>query len=366
MSSFKKLFLAGILFTAHQMFAEIRLPKILGNNMVLQREKPITIWGWATAGEKVTVQFNKQTKNTKTDKSGHWIVTLLPEAAGGPFALTVKGKNTITLTNILVGEVWVCSGQSNMEWPVHSVTNTAYEIQNANFPEIRHFTVEKSISTKLEEDVKGGEWSVCSPQNVGDFTAVGYFFAREVYQKTKIPIGLVNTSWGGTHSETWTSRQALEQSDEFKDMIASMPVIDLDQLAKEKKDALEKKLAERNIKIASGNEAIHWKETGFDHTQWPVISVPQQWETTLGDIDGTLWFRKEFTLPAEDASQPAKLELGMIDDNDETFVNGVLVGGIHGYNIKRVYAIPSSLLKEGKNVIAVKSGGHGWRWRYIW
>src|SRR5437868_4951141 len=203
MNVLKKIFFSLLIFVTHELCAEVRLPKILSDNMVLQREKPITIWGWANTGEKITIRFNKQTKSIKTDKSGKWLISLAPEAAGGPFTLTVKGTNTITLSNILVGEVWICSGQSNMEWPVRTVTNAVEEIQNANFPEIRHFTVQKSISTELEDEVKGGDWKVCSPQTVGDFTAVGYFFAREVYNKIKVPIGLVHTSWGGTHSETW-------------------------------------------------------------------------------------------------------------------------------------------------------------------
>jgi len=358
----KKIFLTLILFIAYQAYAEVRLPKILSDNMVLQREKPITIWGWANEGEKITVQFNKQTKSTKTDKGGKWVVSLAPEAAGGPFTLTVKGTNTITLSNILVGEVWICSGQSNMEWPVRTVTNALDEIQNANFPEIRHFTVQKSISTQLEDDVKGGDWKVCSPQTVDDFTAVGYFFAREVYKKIKVPIGLVHTSWGGTHSETWTSKTAFQQSDEFKNMIVSMSVVDLDNLAKQKKEEIEKKLVEAHIKLPIGNEATHWKETGFDDKLWPTIKIPQLWETTLGEIDGTIWFRKNFTIAAEDAGQSATLELSMIDDNDETFVNGVKVGGINGYNVKRVYTIQPSLLTEGRNSISVKvvdTGGGG-------
>ncbi len=362
MSLFKKIFLILILFITGTTWADIRLPKILSNDMVLQREKPITIWGWASPGEKISVQFNKQTKSTKADKNGNWILSLAPEAAGGPYNLTLKGKNTITLTNILVGEVWVCSGQSNMEWPVRLVTNAQTEIQNANFPEIRHFTVEKSVSTHAESDVKGGNWKICSPQTVGDFTAVGYFFAREVYQKTKVPIGLVHTSWGGTHSETWTSREAFEQSDEFKNMIASMPKLDLEQMAKQKRAAIEKKLAESNIHVSSGNEAAQWKEADFDHSKWPTMKVPKQWEATIGDVDGVIWFRKDFMITKEDAGQTAILGLGMIDDNDETFINGVKVGATNSYNTKRVYSIPAGILKEGKNVVAVKvvdTGGGG-------
>jgi len=198
----KSLILLFSLFLSLNSYSTVRLPRLISDNMVLQREKPITIWGWADAGEKVTVQFNKQTKSVKTDKSGKWLVTLGAEQAGGPFVLTVKGKNTITINNILVGEVWVCSGQSNMEWPVRSATNGAKEASTSNYPEIRHFEVQKSVSVKPEEELKGGEWKAATPENTGDFTAIGFFFARELYEELKVPIGLVHTSWGGTHSET--------------------------------------------------------------------------------------------------------------------------------------------------------------------
>jgi sialate O-acetylesterase len=209
----KQLTLVLILFLSVYSYSNVRLPRLISDNMVLQREKPITIWGWANAGEKITVQFNKQTKSAKTDKSGKWMVTLAAEQAGGPFVLTVKGKNTITVNNILVGEVWVCSGQSNMEWAVRSAANASKEINNSNYPEIRQFEVQKSVSVKPEDEVKGGEWKAATPENVGDFTAVGFFFARELYETLKVPIGLVHTSWGGTHSETWTSKQAFEESE---------------------------------------------------------------------------------------------------------------------------------------------------------
>jgi sialate O-acetylesterase len=344
------------------LFAEVHLPKLISDNMVLQREKPVNIWGWATAGEKVTVQFNKQSKSVKADKKGKWLITLAPEQAGGPYALIVKGKNTITINNILVGEVWVCSGQSNMEWPLRAARNAENEVRNANYPYIRHFAVQKAVSGKPEDEVKGGEWQVTTPENAGDFTAVGYFFARELDDNLKIPIGLIHTSWGGTHSETWTSREAFEQSEEFKDMIASMPELDLDELARQKNAEMKNRLEDMNIILPKQGESLSWNEASFNDNKWPTMEVPQLWETTIGDLDGTVWFRKSFTIQSEDAGQAAILELSMIDDNDETYVNGIKVGSTNAYNAKRSYNIPESILKEGQNIIAVKvidTGGGG-------
>ena len=301
MKPFKKIStLLVFLFISLVCFANVRLPKLLSSNMVLQRDKPITLWGWADAGEKIMVQFNQQTKTIKADKNGKWLLSLTPESAGGPYTLTVKGKNTITLTNILVGEVWVCSGQSNMEWPVRLANNAEKEIQAGNFPTIRHFAVEKSMSTTPEEELKGGEWKVCTPETVGDFTAVGYFFAREVYNKTKVPIGLINTSWGGTHSETWTSREAFEQDARFKDMIASMPNVNMAEIAQQKNEAIKKRLASLNLVLPPSAELINWKGL-MDDSQWPTMAIPQPLENQLGELDGTIWFRKTVTLSSEDS-----------------------------------------------------------------
>lgn len=359
----KKLFLLAIAFgiSLHS-FSTIRLPKLISDNMVLQREKPINIWGWADAGEKVSIQFNKQTKSTKADKNGQWLITLTAEQAGGPYVMTVKGKNTILVQNILVGEVWVCSGQSNMEWPVNAAHNGATESKDSNFPMIRHFTVAKAVSDKPQDEVKGGDWKAATPEHVGNFTAVGFFFARELYNELKVPIGLVHTSWGGTHSETWTSKQAFEHSEEFKEMISEMPTLDFDALTKQKSEEMKAKLKGLNISLPSGAESSHWKEPTFDDSQWPTLKVPQLWENTLGELDGVLWLRKSFSVSAEDAGKPALLHLNMIDDADETYVNGIKVGGTDSYNTVRRYTVPAAVLKEGKNVIAVKvidTGGGG-------
>jgi sialate O-acetylesterase len=353
-------------FSSLNGFSIVKLPKILGDNMVLQRNKPITIWGWAEANEKVSVQFNKQSKTTKADKLGKWSVVLSPEVAGGPFQLVIAGKNTITLSNVLIGEVWVCSGQSNMEWLVRNSNNPAEEIRNANYPAIRHFTVTKAVSTKPESDVVGGEWKTCSPETVGDFTAVGYFFARDLYQKLNIPVGLINTSWGGTHSETWTSREAFEQSAEFKDMIAAMPKLDLEALAKERSEMMMKKLNAMGISLPA-KDVEQWKQNEWNDANWKTMPLPHRWEEQgLADFDGFVWFRKTVSIAATDAGKEASLELGMIDDSDDSYVNGILVGSIKGrYNEKRKYKIPAGILKEGKNTIAVRVedyGGGGGLW----
>jgi sialate O-acetylesterase len=198
--------------------ADVRLPQIFSTNMVLQRNIAIPVWGWAAPGEKVTVQFNKQTKSTRAGKDGKWKVQLSQEAAGGPFQLVVKGKNSITVDNVLVGEVWLCSGQSNMEMNVKHSEDKRYQkdIRAANDPQIRHIKIKNIVSDTPSQDIEG-DWKIADDSNnVADFSSVGYFFAKKLQEELHVPIGLINSSWGGTVVETWISRDSLDKSDEFK------------------------------------------------------------------------------------------------------------------------------------------------------
>ncbi len=352
-----------LLASSFSCLANVTMPKIFSDNMVLQYNKPIPVWGWADAGEKVTVHFNKQTKSIKADKNGKWMITLGNEAAGGPYELTISGKNTISIQDVLVGQVWICSGQSNMEFRVDGVINSKAEIASADYSLIHQFLVKKDIGSLPKSDISSGEWSICSPETVANFTAVGYFFARELYNELKMPIGLINTSWGGTHSETWTSKEAFQNSDEFKNMIGSMPSLNFDSLNNVRKEAMLKKINALQGALPDGNAVDTWKDAATDDTQWPTMSLPGLWESKQpGDLDGVVWFRKTITIAAADAGKAASIDLAMIDDNDITYVNGVQVGATNSWIAQRHYSIPAGVLKEGKNVIAVRvedTGGGG-------
>jgi len=348
------------------LLANISLPKIFGDNMVLQRDKPVRIWGWAASGEKVTVQFNQQKKNTKADKAGKWEILLAPEAAGGPYQLIVQGKNKLVIQNILVGEVWVCSGQSNMEMPIAGwgkINNYEKEIATADYPMIRQFDVPNTVSTSLKDDVSAGEWKQCSPATAAEFSATAYFFAREVYNYLKVPVGLINTTWGGTQSEAWTSQQGFEQSERFKEIVAIMKSGSIEKLSKERNEAI---LA--NIKKAQGGldnvNTNEWKNSNFDDSQWPLMKLPGVWEERgFPGLDGTAWFRKTITISEADADKAGVIELAKVDDADETYINGVKVGSTQQWDELRRYTIPAGVLKAGKNVIAVRvvdnQGGGG-------
>jgi sialate O-acetylesterase len=207
----------GVLFLVSPVAqADVKLPAVIGSNMVLQADMKVPIWGWADAGEKVTVTVGDQKAGATADSGGKWQVRWAPMKAGaGPLEMTVAGKNTLKLTNILVGEVWICSGQSNMEVSVSSSMDSEKEIAEAKYPKIRLFTVTKATADTPQADCKG-QWFECSPETVPDFSAVGYFFGRELNRVLGVPVGLVNTSLGATRAEPWTSREALEADADFK------------------------------------------------------------------------------------------------------------------------------------------------------
>jgi len=195
--------------------AGVTLPKVFTSNMVLQREKPVKIWGWAAKGEKITVQFNGQKAVTKADKNGAWIVSLAAMQAGGPFELKIEGKNSIVLSNVLIGDVYICSGQSNMEFGLKNANNAAKEIAASSYPNIRLFTVKKAMSFMEQKDVEADPWVECGPSSSGDFSAVAYFFARKLIKDINIPIGLIHSSWGGTNIEAWTSWDIMSKTADY-------------------------------------------------------------------------------------------------------------------------------------------------------
>ncbi|HEY9559526.1 MAG TPA: sialate O-acetylesterase [Anseongella sp.] len=211
--------------------AEIRLPKLVGDHMVLQRDLPIHVWGWADPGEAITISFNGESYQVTADESGDWEAILRKMKAGGPYEMVLEGTNRIALQDILIGDIWVCSGQSNMQWTVKNSNDSDEEIKNASYPEIRLFYVKRTTSAVPVDDVSG-QWEVCSPETVPGFSAVGYFFGREIHKSEGVPIGLINTSWGGTVVETWISPEGLRGEETFGPRAASVKDLDKEAVTK--------------------------------------------------------------------------------------------------------------------------------------
>ncbi|RZK51698.1 MAG: sialate O-acetylesterase, partial [Hymenobacter sp.] len=214
--------------------ATVRLPALVGSHMVLQREAPVPVWGWATPGERVVVTFRGHDYPARPGAAGRWQVTLPATPAGGPYVLTVKGrKDTYTLDDVLVGDVWLASGQSNMELPLRDknapapgayplILNAEQEVSSADFPQIRQFTAKKVVAYQPQTESEGSGWQVCSPATAGSFSAVGYFFARALHQRYHVPIGLISSPWGGTPAEAWVSAEALQKLPDFQAPVAAL------------------------------------------------------------------------------------------------------------------------------------------------
>lgn len=362
----KKLFLyiIVILINSISIKAQVTVTKIFADNMVLQRNTTIPVWGTATANEKIEIRFNKQVKKTKADKNGKWLVRLDNEIAGGPYKLAIKGSNFIEYKNVLVGEVWLCTGQSNMEWSVAQSNDFKKELASANNPMIRHIKIDKEVNTLPQYEVNSTKsWQVCDSATVGGFTAAGYFFAKDIYNELKIPIGLINASWGGTNIETWISREGFESSEEFEEMITGMSKVSLDSLSKLRVKGFDKRIETLQGAKINTASAASFKEAAYDDSNWPELNQPELWEQqSLGEFDGVVWLRKHIFLSADNSKKEAVLELSTIDDNDVTYINGVEVGSMNSWDTKRKYTIPAGILKEGINVIAIRitdNGGGG-------
>lgn len=342
------LFLLSILFVSISN-AQVTLPKYFSNDMVLQRDKGIHIWGWASVGEQIEVEFKGKRVKTKTKKDGKWEVTLPQSTFGGPYALQIESrKSKIKLNNIMVGDVWLCSGQSNMEWMVKNSNNAEREIADARYPNIRLLTVNRAMANKPVDNIEG-MWKICSPETIGDFSAVGYFFGRHLFHNLDIPIGLINSSWGGTVAETWTSNETMCTVPEYEDAIKTVSTMNLEQFQNE--NNAKKTLFEQAMKNDIGIEE-QWQHKSSIYTN--NMQVPQDWnENELSTIDGSVWFKYEFYLPQGSKDKSATLSLGTIDDADVTWINGVKVGQTDGYNISRFYDIPTGVLKDGKNTIVI-------------
>lgn len=346
-------------------FADVKLPKVFSSNMVLQRDIPVQLWGWADRREHISIIFHGDTTHIKTDRKGKWSAELSSYPAGGPFEMIVSGKNEIKLTNILLGDVWICSGQSNMEWPVHSTNNAEEEIANATFPRIRLFTVQKKISSKPLDDCESEGWMVCNPKTIPSFSAVGYFFGRKLNEDLDVPIGLIHTSWGGTNVETWTSAESIEQIDGFEGVVEELETFNKAKMIAEqqaKVEAITGPLPEKDLGMKDGNPV--WASPETDFSSWKEMDIPQLWESAgLEGLDGILWFQKEFELDHADLNDQVEIHLGPIDDSDVTFLNGREIGQTtQKYNEPRIYRPNKTLLKVGKNILVVRiedTGGGG-------
>lgn len=364
----KKALVLALLFTYHFSEARVVLPAVFSDNMVLQQKTNAAIWGKANPGAKVNISTTWSSKkyNGIADGEGNWKIRVSTPAYGGPYTITISDGEATTLNNILIGDVWVCSGQSNMEMPLAGwgkIKDFQKEINNASYPGIRLLQVKQTPANRPENDVEiiNKGWSACTPATIAEFSSTAYFFAREINRKTKVPIGLIHTSWGGTIAEAWVSGDALKKMPDFKEAVTIV------EQAEEQRDhiaalmkAWNKMVVEKDLGMKG--ELPVWNAENFNDSSWPEMKIPAFWETTLKDLDGIVWFRHKINIPQGWAGKPLKISLGPVDDNEITWFNGQKIGETTGYSQPRNYNIPANLVKAGENTITVRvfdTGGGG-------
>ena len=359
----------------------IEIPSIISNNMVLEQQSNVPLWGKAKPQEKIFVQAGwGSSSETVVQNDSIWQVKLRTPKAGGPYEVSIKiGDSTLVFKNVLVGEVWVCSGQSNMEMPLQgwpprdTISYAGEEIKNAKNPNIRFFSVSRTYSESPNFNCSGN-WEESSPETAASFSAVAFFFGKKLYNELKIPIGLINTSWGGTRVESWVSKKYLQPFSEYKDALNKLESC-IPQIAKHNEWIKSHTMIDvNNIDIHTRYKNLDFLDkecsnTDFDDSKWKNMKLPIYWERTeVGYFDGTIWFRKKITIDKSWLKKDLVIELGAVDDMDLTFVNGVKVGGIEDvgfWQVNRIYSIPAELIKDSILTIAVRVidyGGGGGIW----
>ncbi|MCQ4139342.1 sialate O-acetylesterase [Chryseobacterium sp. EO14] len=338
--------------------AKIKLPALVSDGMILQRNQKLNIWGKADANEKVEVKFLNKNYKTTADQNGNWKILLPEQKAGGPYTMTI---NEITLKDILIGDVWLASGQSNMELPMRRLTPLySDEIKNANNQNIRFFTVPQKYNFKSPQtELEGGKWEATNPQTILNFSGVAYFFAKNVSEKNKVPVGIIHSSLGGSPIQAWMDENSLKKYPEYLDEAKKWQNDELIKSTESSEQALSKawytELDQSDIGLNQ-----HWESFDLNDSEWKTMKIPGSWEDKEGSFEGSVWFRKEIILTKNQAGKAAFLNLGRIKDADVTYINGTKVGNVTYEYPPRWYDVPAGILKEGKNIIAVRiSNGSG-------
>ena len=332
-----------------QLKANIKLPGLITDNMVLQRDMPLKIWGWADAGETVVVSFKGNNYQATTGPDGKWLIAMPPQKTGGPLDMLLKGKNEIHLKNIFIGDVWLCGGQSNMEFKLGSLPLKYIEkwIHDSN-PNIRITTVKNAQSFNPEQDVETTGWEVLSPVSLRNFSAVAYFFGADIYKSTKVPVGLIVSSWGGTGVESWTSAEGLKEFPHKLDMFELAKNDTLLDVKGQNWQTLQKQAIKQSLADTS------FANTRFDTTGWKTMTLPSPWNTDdLSNFVGVSWFTRDIELPSHLVGKKLTMHAPAIDDMDYTFINGRKIGNSDCFYLARDYSIPQGLLKEGKNTFTI-------------
>jgi sialate O-acetylesterase len=346
---------------------DLRLPAVFGDHMVLQRESEITLWGWSREGETVRLEASwlAEALESRADSEGRWSVELPTGAAGGPHRIEIEGGGRLVLEDVLIGEVWVASGQSNMQWPVWASLNAETEIAAANHARIRLFTVPREYDLRVRAECAGA-WQAVTPDSIRDFSAVAYAFGRELQSELDVPIGLISSNWGGTRVEAWTRTEVLAELGGHEEELE-----ELENELRSPEAAQERARREREgwwdrLEELDEGSRMGWMQPDAGTTDWMVQAQPAPWSgPELGLFNGCLWMRREVEIPSDWEGRELLLDLGPVDDMDTTWFQGERVGGIEeaGYHAEpRLYPIPAHLVRAGPATVCVRvvdTGGAG-------
>lgn len=343
----------------------LRLPAVFSSHMVLQRDRANPIWGWDCPGTRVQVKLGVQVLEAVAAADGVWRTYLPALPAGGPLTLEITGSSTQVLEDVLVGEVWLASGQSNMEWSNLQAAHPDKELPAAQHPRLRLLRIPNTPAWEPATDV-AARWTPCTPETAEGFSAVAYHFGRELQESLDVPVGLIQSAWGGTRVEAWTSEEALRKVMHLEGDLARFPrnEAELDSV-KAGFEAAAHAWEMSYLPADPGNEgeAQGWARSDFDDTAWREIWLPCMWQTQGMRFNGVVWFRRTVELPAGWQGRPLRLELGILDDFDHTYVNGTAVGShpkgtVAAYKIRRSYAVPATLVQGPQLTIAVRVFDH--------
>ncbi len=325
---------------------------MFGDNMVLQRGKENVIWGWSKPGNVIQVEISGHTAKATAGADGRWEAHIKPPPVGGPYVVKIDGPQHVELHNVLVGDVWICGGQSNMELPLSRTRNGAQVISQANDPLIRLYKVQSHAAYSPAAVVQG-EWKVCSPDTVaenGGFSAVGYYFARRIQDDIHVPIGLIEDCLGGTPAETWTSPETLHQFKDFDAQLAEM-----ERLKAKGGPQYGNYIMHWYDDYDPGIKGKTWAAPDFDDSSWKTVQIPGGFaDLGVPNDPAVCWFRKEITLPNPLPTGKATLHLGVVERMDTTFINGQWVGASAWVENPRAYDLKPGILKPGKNLVTVR------------
>ena len=332
-----------------------RFAQLFSNHIVFQRDKPIRIWGFSEPNETIEVFLNAQKSIVQANSEGKWFAELPAMPAGGPHEIKVKNKEKEKLIgDVLIGEVWLCSGQSNMEWRVNQADGATDEIAKANFPQIRHYEVPRDVELEPQINLKYGDWRVCSPQNVKDFTAVGYYFAKELYEKLNVPIGLIHCSWGGSQVEAWISKEAMQGSKVLNYYPPIMPKTWEEDAQNWQKNLIRKVYGDKNYDVKKVKSSDYLKK-GYDYSKWLKVYLGGAFDWQgIWAFRGNYYLQKDIEIK-EDIKEESIFNFGLNNSKMDLYLNGKLI--FTGNNEKLIsIKIPQNTWKNGKNSVLVKIG----------